>query len=320
MFNKSIHISTPNTFLRLVLLLAVFFLSSWPVLADSTCALLLGGFRDECIIVAANNKSIKPKAMMSLHSGDRIIQKSGVNEIVIKCSPFTSVNKLSETTLQIVYQPPAEKKAVLKELKTFLGFEKDNHQSRTAGTRAIIGEGSDIFFPQPGYWATVIPGESIKFSWDRKGIKTIVFRDSSGVEVFSKAFGEKTFIELTPQEIKMRPSETYYWEIEIQGVPRSSETYSLKLLENDMVELITSDLKKLAEENMGNAEKSLRMAAYCQFISDTYPKDVDLYWKSNQILKKLDETELMSDEKNLDKILRDRHIQHIQEQMTTGYK
>jgi len=320
MFNRGIRFPTPNCFLRLALLSAVFFLSSWPVLADSTCALLLGGFQDDCIILAANNISIKPRAMMSLHSGDKIIQKSGVTEIVIKCSPFTSVKKLSETTLQIVYQPPAEKKAVLKELKTFLGFEKDNHQRRTAGTRAIIGEGNDIFFPQPGYWATVIPGEPIKFSWDRKGIKTIVFRDSSGVEVFSKAFGEKSSIELTPQEIKIKPSETYYWEIEIKGVPRSSETYSLKLLEKDMVELVTSDLKKLANEKLGDTETKLRMAAYCQFMSDTYPKEVDLYWKSYQILKELDKTGLIAEENNLAQVLRDRHIQHIQEQMATGYK
>lgn len=320
MFNKSAHLSMLKTFLRLVLLLAVFFHNSWSGPADSTYALLLGGFQADCIIVAANNVSIKPRAMMSLHSGDKIIQKSGVNEIVIKCSPFTSVNKLNETTLQIVHQPPSEKKAVLKELKTFLGFEKDNHQSRTAGTRAIIGEGSDIFFPQPGYWATVIPGEPIKFSWDRKGIKTIVFRDLSGVEVFSKVFGEKSSIELTPQEIKMKPSEIYYWEIEIQGVPRSSETYSLKLLENDMVELVTSDLKKLANEKLGDTEAKLRMAAYCQFMSDTYPKEVDLYWKSYQILKELDKTGLIAEENNLAQVLRDRHIQHIQEQMATGYK
>jgi hypothetical protein len=320
MFNKSIHISTLKTSLCLVLFLAAFFLSLWPGPADSTCALLLGGFHADCIIVAANNTSIKPRAMMSLHSGDKIIQKSGVNEIVIKCSPFTSVNKLNETTLQIIYQPPSEKKAVLKELQTFLGFEKDNHQSRTAGTRTILGEGSDVFFPQPGYWATVIPGEPIKFSWDRQGIKTIVFRDSSGVEVFSKAFGGKSSIELTPQDIKMKPSEIYYWEIEIQGVPRSSETYSLKLLENDMVELVTSDMKKLADEKLGDTEKKLRTAAYCQFISDTYPKDVDLYWKSYQILKELDKTGLIAEENDLDQVLRDRYIQHIQEQMATGYK
>jgi hypothetical protein len=134
--------------------------------------------------------------------------------------------------------------------------------------------------------------------------------------VFSRALGDGTSIALTPRDIKMRPSETYYWEFEIRGVPRSSETYLLKLLENDMADLIISDLRKLAAERTGSTETKLRMAAYCQFISDTYPKDVDLYWKSNQILKELDETPLTPDEKALDQILRDRWIQHIQEQMT----
>ncbi len=318
MFTKSPLFSAPNFFPRLALISAIILLGSGPALADSTCALLLGGFRDDCLIVAADSKSFKAKPMMSLHAGDKIIQKSGVNEIIIKCSPFTSVKKLDETVLEIVYKPPTEKKAVLKELVTFLGFEKDNHERRTAGTRAILGEQSDTFFPQPGYWATVIPEEPIRFSWNRKGIKTIVFRDSSGVEVFNKAFGEKTAVELTPQEIHMRPSETYYWEIEIQGVPRTSETYSLKLLKSEMVELVASDLSKLAEEKMGESAKNLRMAAYCQFMSDTFSQDVDLYWKSYRLLKELDKAGLTGEEKNLYQILEDRYIQHIQEQMAVG--
>jgi len=320
MSQLKIHSSLPRVSLRLVVFLATLLLTWSNVFADNTCALLLSGFQDDCMIVAANNKSIKPRPMMSLYAGDKILQKSGVSGIIIKCSPFTSVIKLNESTLQVVYRPPAEKRAVLKELKTFLGFEKDNHERIIAGTRAIISEGSDVFFPQPGYWATAIPREPIKFSWDRKGSKTIVFRDSSGVEVFSKSFGEKTSIDLTPQEIKMKPAEIYYWEIEIQGVPRSSETFSLKLLENDLAELVATDLARLAEEKLADAERKLRMAAYCQFISDTYPHEVDLYWKSYMLLKELDQTGLSAEEKNLCQMLRDRYIQHVQEQMATGYK
>jgi hypothetical protein len=299
--------------------LATLLLTSANVLADNTCALLLAGFQDDCVIIAANGKSIKPKPMMALYAGDKIVQKSGVSEIAVKYSPFTSVVKLNETTIQIVYRPPSEKNAVLKELKTFLGFEKDNHERRLAGTRTIIAENSDVLFPQPGYWATVIPGEPVRFSWDRKGSKTIVFRNSSGVEVFSKTLGDKTSIDLTPQEIKMKPAETYYWQIEIQGVPRNSETFSLKLLEKELAELVTSDLARLAEEKLSDPERKLRMAAYCQFISDTYPREVDLYWKSYQLLRELDWRQLSAEEKNLWQILRDRYVQHVQERMATGY-
>ena len=320
MSQQKIHSSLLKASLCLAFLLSALLIICSGGLADNTCALLLGGFQDDCMIVATNNKSLKPKPMMALFAGDKIIQKSGLDKIVIKCSPFTLITKLNETTLQVVYQPPAEKKAVLKELKTFLGFEKDNHERKIAGTRAIISEESDVFFPQPGYWATVIPGEPIRFSWDRKGIKKIVFKDSSGAEVFSKGLGDKTSIDLTPQEIKMKPTEIYYWEIEIQGVPRSSETFSLKLLENNLAELVASDLAKLAEEHLGDAERGLRMVAYSQFISDTYPQEVDLYWKSYQILKEIDQTGLSAEEKNLYQLLRDRYIQHVQEQMATGYK
>jgi hypothetical protein len=320
MINKSDLISTLYRNLRPIIAAAILLAGSRPVLADTTCALMLGGFRNDCVVVDAHGKTIRPAPMMSLHSGDKIIQPSGVDGIVIKCSPFTSAKKLSATTMEIVFQPPAEKNSVFKELKSFLGFEKDSHQRRTAGTRAIFGEEGDVFVPQPGYWATLLPDETVEFSCDRTGFKTIVVRDPSDAEVFSRAFGEGTSIALTPREIKMRPSETYYWGIEIRGVPRSIETHAMKLLADDWAALTTSDLRKLAEEQVGSPETKLRMAAYCQFISDTYPKDVDMYWKSCQILKELDETTLTPDEKVLDQLLRDRWIQHVQAQMTAGNK
>jgi hypothetical protein len=305
---------------RGLLVAAVISLVSSPAHGENPRALLLGGFRDDCTIIRAGQEPARPKAMMSLYAGDKIIQKGGVNEIVIKCSPFTSVKKLDEATLQILCQPPAEKKAVLKELQSFLGFEKDNHQRRTAGTRGIGDQGGDVFIPQPGYWATVMPGEAIEFSWDKAGGKTIVFRDSSGATIFSKALGEKTSIELTPREIAMRPAEIYRWEIEIPGVPEGRETYALKLLEDDMAERVAADLDKLAKGKLGDAEKKLRISAYCQFISDTYPREADLYWRSYQVLKGLDRTGLTAEQNDLAQALRDRCIQHIEEYMATGYR
>ena len=305
---------------RWALLLAVIFLNPWPVRSDQPRALLLGGFRNDCVIIRAGNESVKPRPMMALFSGDRIVQRSGVNEIVIKCSPFTSVKRLNETTLQISCQPPAQKKAVFKELQAFLGFEKDYHQRRTAGTRALSDKGTEVFIPQPGPWATVMPGDAVEFSCERKGTKTIVFRDSSGAQVFSKALGEETAITLTPQDISMRPSETYSWEIEIPGVPRGRETYSLRLLGNEVAELVAIDLKKLGEEGLGDRERKLKIAAYYQFISDTYPREADLYWKSYQVLKEIDEAGSTAAENDLAQALRDRYIQHIEEQMATGYR
>ena len=305
---------------RWALLFTVIFFNPWPVRGDQPRALLLGGYQNDCMIIRANNESTKPKPMMVLYSGDKVVQRSGVDGIVIKCSPFTSAKKLNETTLQISCQPPAEKKTVLKELQAFLGFEKDTHQRRTAGTRTLKDGATDVFVPQPGPWATVMPGDIVEFSCDRKGTKTIVFRDSSGARVFSKAFGEATSVKLTPQDIPMKPSETYSWEIEIAGVSRGREKYSLRLLGNEMAELVAIDLKKLGEEGLSDTERKLRTAAYCQFISDTYPQEADLYWKSYELLKGLDKAGSTAAENDLAQVLRDRCIQHIEEQIATGYK
>jgi hypothetical protein len=295
-------------------------LVSRPALGENARAILLGGFRDDCTIIRAGGESVKAKAMMALFSGDRIVQRSGVDEIVIKCSPFTSLKKLDGTTITILWQPPAEKKTILKELQSFLGFEKDQHQRRTAGTRTVKGPGGDGYVPQPGFWATILPGEAVEFSWDRRGATRIVFRDPAGVEVFSKVLGEKASIALTSQDIPMRPGEIYRWEVEVPGVPRGRETYALKLLESDTAKLIDSELKELAEEMIGETERKLRIAAYCQFVSDTYPQDVDLYWKSFQVLNGLDTTGMTAEEKDTAHALRDRCLQHIEEQMATGYR
>jgi hypothetical protein len=304
----------------ILVMTAALCLVSRPALGENPRALLLGGFREDCTIIRAGGESVKAKAMTALYAGDRIVQKSGVDEIVIKCSPFTSVKKLDGTTLKILCQPPAEKKTLLKELQSFLGFEKDQHQRRTAGTRTVKGSGGDGYVPQPGYWATILPEEAVEFSWDRPGSRRIVFRDPSGVEVFSKVLGEEASIKLTAREIAMRPGEIYRWEIEAPGVPRGRETYALKLLESGTADLVGVDLKELAEEKIGGTERKLRIAAYCQFISDTYPEDVDLYWKSYQVLKELDRTGLTAEEKDLAQVLHDRCLQHIEEQMATGYR
>ena len=118
----------------------------------------------------------------------------------------------------------------------------------------------------------------------------------------------------------MRPGEIYRWEIEVPGVPRGRETYALKLLESETADLVSADLKELAEEKIGETERKLRIAAYCQFISDTYPQDVDLYWKSYRVLKGLDPAGMTAEEKDLAQVLRDRCLQHIEEQMATGHR
>jgi hypothetical protein len=86
------------------------------------------------------------------------------------------------------------------------------------------------------------------------------------------------------------------------------------LLENELIKLVTADFNRLAEEKLGITERALRMAAYCQFISDTYPQDVDLYWKSYQLLKTLEKAELTAEEKILYQILRERSLQHLTDQ------
>lgn len=315
---KSVDFQFFQNIIGFLLVLVIFFLFNSKIYSTDACALLIGKYKKDCIIIRSGKISKKPKRMMELFAGDKIIQKSDVEKIKIKCSPFTFIKKLNDTTLEIAHKPPKVRRSIFGELTSFLGFEKEKHESNIAVTRDTgekFKDSRSIFFPKPGYWATVFAGEPILFSWDRKGIKTIVIRDSTGKEIFRKEFGKGAFIELMPQEIKMKPDMVYYWEIEIKGIPRKSETFCIKLLDDMIGNLISADLDKIKNEKTSKIEKMFKTAAYLQFVSDIYPKEADLYWKSFQILIDINESELNVKNRELCKMLIERYFLHLENQL-----
>ena len=79
--------------------------------------------------------------------------------------------------------------------------------------------------------------------------------------------------------------------------------------------LISADLDKIKNEKTSKIEKMFKTAAYLQFVSDIYPKEADLYWKSFQILIDINESELNVKNRELCKMLIERYFLHLENQL-----
>jgi hypothetical protein len=213
---------------------------------------------------------------MELYSGDKIVQKQGVNEITFKLFPYSSVTKIDDSTLIVNFTPPKDQFNVLSKLNDFFFFI--HKETRSGATRAEITSDS-LLSPM----STLIHQTEIVFSWfdNSKSGKFIVFRDSKGHEQFRKMLDKQSEISLIIPDTIM-PGETYTWEIE--GV-FTSKLNSFTVLAASTSQVVKTDLQSIDKKKSTSIEKQLEKAAYLQFFSDIYNDEVDLYWLSGQILK-----------------------------------
>lgn len=279
-----------KNFLKVFLVTAAF-LCVTALFPKEHYALLISGFKsgkgtkasynaNACSVIRRDGTVEKPEYFMKLFPGDKIVNKSGIQNIDIKFSYPILVKKLNNETLLITLKPPEDKKSILARLLEFIGFKRYEHKKRPAVTKG----GTDIFPPLPGYKATVLPNNPILFWWENcKGnSKKIVIEDNRGKKVFEKEIIGKYRLVLTPEDIGMQVSKIYYWKV--QGL-NTNEKYRLTLLDHEVSSQVLADLKKIDEEEISETEKKLKKAFYFQFISSTYENEVDLYWMSYKILK-----------------------------------
>ncbi|UCH97690.1 MAG: hypothetical protein JSV88_12805 [Candidatus Aminicenantes bacterium] len=305
-------------FLSISILTAIFF-GGAQIFPKDHYALLISGFKsgkgtkasynaNACSVIRRDGTVEKPEYFMKLFPGDKIVQKSGVQKIDIKFSYPILVKKLDKETLLITSKPPENKKNILAKLLEFIGFKRYEHKKRPAVTKG----GTDIFPPLPGYKATVLPNDPILFSWGscKGNPKKIVFMDNRGKKVFEKEIMGKDRLALTPEDIGMQVSKIYYWKV--QGL-NTSEKYRLTLLDHEFSSQVLADLKKIDEEEIRETEKKLKKAFYLQFISNTYEKEVDLYWISYKILKEIKRTGLNEQEFEDRRILIEAYQNHWKE-------
>ncbi len=132
-------------------------------------------------------------------------------------------------------------------------------------------------------------------------------------EIFTKDLKGASSVQLTPEEIGLKPREVYTWSI---SGARKSRSFTMRLLSREITKLVTADLMEINREELSEAGKGIKKATYLQFMSDAYPKELDLYWLSYQVLEEIKEkSTLNEDDKILVQELTKSYLKHLSETM-----
>jgi len=276
--------------------------------AENYIGIILDGYQKGCL-VHSREEIYDCNENRQLFVGDKIIKEQNVQALKIKWAPYASGKELDKTSLLVIFEPPKDKKGIVQGVKEFLGLVKTGHSVSIGATRGI----SDEVFFQPGNNATLIKGQKITFAWGSEGGKYIIFKNSNGVEIFKKDLKGESFLQLSPEDIGMKPDEVYLWNI--SGI-KNSRKFKIRLLAQDITQQVNEDLKKIDKETSGDVNKIIQKAGYLQFMSDAYPQDIDLYWFSYLILRlNQDEKSLNEEERVLLGDLKRNYLRHTSESM-----
>ncbi len=291
---KSENISTKKGW-RIVFLVILMSWITFNVFAKKPCGKLLGGFDENCVVVRnEDQKEQKAVVMMDLYPYDLIIQQNSVQKIILSLSPFARRNEIHQNAIWIVYDPPENKNQAPKFPSWLKNLKRAIRTKYFAVTKEAIDEKVDItkMYPKPGRRASLFPGESILFCWESRLAKSFVVKDHNGSEVFRKKINSETSLELNVKDIGINPFLTYHWGIEVEGIVGIRTDYEIKLLDNDIMDMVGRNFGAIEKEKINPLCMLLRKAAYLQFISDNYRGNVDLYWKCGEMLIRIDPGEL----------------------------
>lgn len=268
------------------------------IFAEKPCGRLLGGFDDDCTVIRnKDKKEEKAEVMMLLFPFDEISQKNSADKIILLLSPFVKIKKTGnyDNTIRIYFREPGEE-CLWGGLYDWLkSLKRATHKADPAATRAIASIDYIFvkqYYPLPGKWATVIPGESIPFAWESGAAKFLVIKDYKGKEIYRKNIRSKRKIDLNSDEIKMEPYCKYNWGIEIEGLEGVQADYELEIVGDELIQVIKTGFEKIAEKKLDHIREQLHKASYIQMISDNFRDRLDLYWLSGRIIDKIDRSKL----------------------------
>ena len=266
---------------------ALFFSMPACASAEPYVGIILDGFQQDCA-VQSKDERFSCGERRQLYTGDRIVKLPSHQALKIKWAPYANGEAQDATTLLVTFKPPANRQGILQSLGEMIGFVKTKHIISAGATR---GGPSQII--QPCGNATVIQGQQITFMPEGSGDKQIVFKDSRGKEIFRKGLQGAATVQLTPEEIGLKPVEVYTWNC---SGAADSRQFAMRLLTSDIAKLVAEDLKQIEKDEANEPMKSIKKAAYLQFMSDAYPVDIDLYWLSSQIVYGIKENIVLSED------------------------
>lgn len=251
--------------------------------ADGAVGVIVDGQRDNCSVKRKDGQVVKCRANMDLYAGDVLTRSPDVKAVKIEwlAAPVTRAIEVNKTTVRIVAEAPADRKSIAALAANTIPFLK-KLTLRSSMMMARNDAPCALFMlPMPGYNATLLPNETVVFSWPTGGTTFLIVDKKWYQHVRIPLSGERS-VSLTPERIGIKQGETYTWQVDGSG---SDEIYQIRLANPDYTTLVREGLSAIDKTTPEAEERTVRKAAYLQLLSDIYPKNLDLYWLSAQLIE-----------------------------------
>jgi len=265
--------------------------------ADAAVGMIIDGHKGNCSIKKKNGATMKCRAGMQLHIGDEVTRTPDAKSIkILWLAPaLTRSVETGKTSFRVTAAPPPNKKDIASVSQTTIPFLKKLPFARQTDTSC-----SQALITTPGYSTTLLPQENTVFSWPVGG-KTFIVADAKKYQVVRAPLSGERSLSLSPERIGMQPGQKYMWYIE--GVD-TDEFFDIRLLAKEHVSLVRDGFASIDKATSNTEERAVRKAAFVQLLSDIYPKEVDLYWLSAQLVENITHDAVSG--------LRLRYAQHLQ--------
>lgn len=259
-------------------IIAVSFLYADSAFGDAAVGIMLDGQKGNCSVKKKNGAVMKCRSGMHLDIGDEVTRTPDAKSIkVLWFAPaLTRAVESGKTSFRVAATPPPNKTDIASVSQTTIPFLK----------KLPFGRPSEASCAQnpittPGHSATLLPQENTTFAWPVSG-KTFIIADPKKYQVVRVPLSGERSLKLTPERIGMQSAQKYSWYIE--GVD-TDEFFDIRLLGAEYVSLVRDGFALIDKTSRDPEERAVRKAAYVQLLSDLYPKEVDLYWLSAQLIE-----------------------------------
>jgi len=221
-----------------------------------------------------------------LYPGDRISGK--LDGIAFEFGPYADC-ATGDGYDVITYAPPSRFEQLADDFwNTFGGMWKSIEDIRMGVSRGPLMELK--IYPQPGSMVTILSNQSVHFGWETAQYKTFTIKDEKGKVVVKKQVEQLLGVDLVPKDVGLKMDRKYTWTLD-----GDYTEYALVVLGAEEEKLLMDHMAAINAKNFPDETKLVQQAAYLQFISDTYPKKLDLYWLSYKMLSNVE----MKQEENI---------------------
>ena len=216
-----------------------------------------------------------------LYDGDKI-KGPDAQQVPYKLYSYGRAQVVNDVVFYWAEKPASWLENFLDIAKSVVGIDDPSETSSMPGVAK--GEESPCVdpVPQPGFFATILPGKLVRFAWGVQTPQTLRFYTEDGNILSEKNVSGMKEITLYPEDVGMLPGNTYTWRLD--GIPKK---FVVKVLDRNKADKISRDLDALAKTDGSNRKLKLEQAIYLQKLSDFFPDTFDLYWLSNQYLKEI---------------------------------